>query len=138
MRNYAGTCKGICCCNLVHNFDIVFAIKIQFLWCTFHTHFGMESRLFQRAVLRMNCSSPCNYSFAIQLIQRWKNVFTSVIIKIIHSCRTCVIHVALVPHSCRSCSTRVVRGKLFSHLCHSCRTRVTRVWQLCCKIVQIS
>ena len=32
MRNYAGTCKGICCCNLVHNFDIVFAIT-KFSFC---------------------------------------------------------------------------------------------------------
>ena len=63
-------------------------------------------------------------------------------IKIFHSCRTGVVHVALVSHSCCSCSTRVA---LVSHWCcsclsratlkslasHSCCIRVARVLHLC-------
>ena len=32
MRNYAETCKGICGCNLVYIFYILFAIK-KFVFC---------------------------------------------------------------------------------------------------------
>ena len=45
-------------------------------------------------------------------------------IKVFHSCRIRVAHVALVSHSCHSCSTLV---SLVSHLCCSCCTRVAFV-----------
>ena len=49
-------------------------------------------------------------------------------IKIFHSCRTGVVHVALVSHSCCSCSTRATLKSLASH---SCCIRVARVLHLC-------
>ena len=48
--------------------------------------------------------------------------------KVFNSCRTRVVRVALVLHSCRSCLTRVTLVWLVSHLCRSCRTRVARAW----------
>ena len=46
-----------------------------------------------------------------------------------YSCRTGVVRVAFVLHSCHSCLTRS---------CRSCRTRVARVWHSCCEIDQIN
>ena len=53
-------------------------------------------------------------------------------IKILYTCCTRVVRVALVSHSCRQCSTRVA---LVSHTCRSCLTHVALVLlvsHLCC------
>ena len=118
--------------------------------CTFQTHFGMGTKDFQKLVIELNCSSPCNLSFSIQLLQECENMFSLVLLSkskfftraalvsyMQHLCRTCVVNVVLMSHSC---CTRVARASLVLHSCHSCCTRVAFVLLVshsCCKIDQI-
>ena len=108
--------------------------KVQCLWWTFQTHFGMGKMHFQKVVLRMKLFlSLLSFICHIANIVVWKYVFTRVVvkIKICHSRRTRVVRVALVPYSCRLCLTRIALVLLVLHLC---RIRVACVWHLCCKI----
>ena len=94
--------------------------KVQCLWWTFQTHFGMGKMHFQKVVLRMKLFlSLLSFICHIANIVVWKYVFTR------------VVRVALVPHSCRLCLTRIALVLLVLHLC---RIRVACVWHLCCKI----
>ena len=122
MCDYAKTCKEICSCNLVYNFLIqLFSLQNQVFVVHFHTHFGMETRHFQKVVLLL-VIFPLSYS-------EYRNVkicfhFTVIKIKffslVSHSCRSCSICVALLSHPCCSCCTRV-------HLYRLCCTRVVRL-----------
>ena len=110
--------------------------KVQFLWCTFQMHFGMGTRHFQKVVFRMKLFSPCNLSFAIQLIQGCENLFSlmslskskfltrvALVSFVQHSCRFCVALVSLVSHSC---CTRVVCVALLSFVSLVSGTRVIK------------
>ena len=135
MRSYARTCQGICHYNLAL-FDIVFAVsKFSFCGALFNRILAWERGNSKRLFLVWNCSSP--FICYVANVGLGKYVFTCVIIKIkiFHSCRTRVVRVALVSHSCGSCSARVsLVFALVSLVFHSCRTRVTRVWHSCFKI----
>ena len=81
--------------------------KVKFLWCTFHTHFGTETRRFKFVVFYLLsskyrdvkiCSYISNFLVRFALVS-----FVS------HPCR-----------SCRSCRTHIVWVLLVSHSCHSC------------------
>ena len=138
MRNYAGKSKGICSYNLVHNFLIQLSLyqksyKVQFLWCTFEPHFGVETMHVQKAVLRMKLFFSFNLSLSIQLIQGCEKLFS-----LISSSKSKFFtRFALVSLLSHSCWTRVVRVALVSLLSHSCRTSVARVWHSFCKMDQI-
>ena len=111
--------------------------KVQFLWCTFETHFDMGTRHFQKVAPRMKLFLSL-YSFIrhIANIGMWKHVFSRVVIKrkIFHLYRTCVVRVAVLLHCCCSCSTRHALALFESHSFRLSRTRVARVWHSCCKI----
>ena len=88
-------CKGIYSYNLAYSFWYDFChYKVQFLWCTYQTHFGAGTS--QKVVLRLKSK--------IANIRVYKCVFTRVVIKIktFHSCSTCFTLVSIVSHSCRT------------------------------------
>ena len=130
MRNFAGTCKGISGYNLVYNFFIqLLRLQSSAFVVQFQTHFGMETIHFQKAVLRMKLF----FSFAIQLIQGCENMSSLVLLGkpkcftrvalwsfVQHSCRTLVVRVALLLHSCCQCLTRVALVLFVLHSCRSC------------------
>ena len=94
--------------------------KVQFLWCTFQMNVAMETRHFEKVVLRKKLLlSLLSFICDIANIGVWKYVFTRIVIKIFFF------------HSCRSCSTRVT---LVSYSCRLFRIRVARIWHSCCKI----
>ena len=132
MRNYVGTCKGSCSYNLVHNFLIqLLTLQSSNFVMHFSNTFWYGNESFPKGSSQNEIIFLCNLSFAIQLIQGRENVFTRVVIKskIFHTCRTCVVHVALVSHSC------LVPVALVSHLCRSCSTRVVLVFN---RVVRVS
>ena len=67
------------------------------------------------------------------------NLFTPVALVsfVQHPCRTHVVRVVPMSHSCRSCRTRIASVALMLHSCRSCSTRVAGVWYSCCKLDQI-
>ena len=119
-----GTCKGICGYNLVYNFDVAFTIKnlvfvVHFLNAFWH---GNETLCFLEWGMKLFLSLQ---PFTCHIVNKrvWKYVSTSVVIKIktFHSCRTCVICVALVLYSCHTCIALALL------VLHSCCIRVARV-----------
>ena len=127
VRNYAGTCKGICSYNLVYNFLIqllplkssVFAV--HFLNAFWHGNEGFPKGSSQKEVVRLliifhlsycKCRGVKNMIFFVSL-SKYK-FFTRVALVpfVQHSCRTCVVAVLLVSHSC---CTRVACAALLSH-----------------------
>ena len=111
--------------------------KVQFFWCTYQTYFGMETRLFQKIILRMQLFlSLWSFICYIRNIGVWKYVFPRAVfkIKIFQSRRSRVGRVALMSRSCRSFLTCVA---LMSFVLRLCRTRFARVWHSCCKIDEI-
>ena len=122
MSNYERTCKGVCIYNICITFVIAFAIT-KFIFCgaLFKHILVWEQGISKRQFLERQCSSPCSFSFDIQLILGCENMFLIVSLSklkfftrvafvsfVSHSCRTRVARVALVSHSCR---TRVARGQ---------------------------
>ena len=135
MCNYAGMCKGIYSYNLVYNF----LIQLLPLQCSvFVVHFSNAFWHGNEAFLKGD-SSPCNLSFAIQLIWGCENMFSFVSLSkskfLQHSCCTRVVRIVLMSHSCCSCLTRV---DLVLFVSHSYHIRVARMWHSCCKIDQIN
>ena len=136
-------------------------LKISVFVMRFSNTFWHRNETFPKVVLRMKlflslqsftCHLQYRVVFRFSLVQLSKSKF-------VHSCRTCVVRVALVSYSCCSCSTRValvshsccscnirvalvqhscrfclIRVTLVSHSCHSYRTRVACVWYSCCKL----
>ena len=126
MRNYAGTCKGICSYNLIYNVliqllplkSLVFVV--HFLNAFWHGNEAFPKGSSQNEIVPLLVVFYLLYS---------KYVFTSVVIKIknFHSCRTRVVRVALVSHSCHWCNSRVVLVSFVQRSCalvslvsHSC------------------
>ena len=122
MRNYAGTCKGICNYNLVYNFLIqLLPLKNSVFVVHFSNAFSYGEEAFPK-VSSQNEIVPllvifhwpyCENMFLLVLLSKSK-IFT----------RVALTSFVQVSHSCRSCSTRVA---LVSHLCYSCLTRITSV-----------
>ena len=132
MRNYAGTCKGIFSCNGVCYFLIqLFSLQSSVFVVHFSSDFWHRNEAFPKGCSQNDCFSYCNLSFAIQLRQGCKNIFSLVSL----SKSTVFTRVALVSYSRRSCHTRFIHVAL---LLHSCCTRVTRIWHSYCKIGWIS
>ena len=132
MRNYAGTCKGIFSCNGVCYFLIqLFSLQSSVFVVHFSSEFWHRNEAFPKGCSQNDCFSYCNLSFAIQLRQGCKNIFSLVSL----SKSKFFTRVALVSYSCRSCHTRFIHVAL---LLHSCCTRVTRIWHSYCRMGQIS
>ena len=140
MRNYAGTCKGICSYNLVYNFliqllplkSLVFVV--HFLNAFWHGKETFPKSSSQNEIVPLLIVFHLPYSkykgvkmFLLVPLSKSK-IFTRVALVsfVQHLCRTRAIGVTLVSYSCRSCSAR-------AHLCRLCRTRVARAWHSCCK-----
>ena len=99
MRNYEGTCKGICSYNLIYNFLIQFLqLQSPVFVVHFSNAFWYRNEAFPKVVL---------------LSQEYENIFSLVQLsksKFFHSCRTGVVRVALVSHLCRIRVTRIWRS----------------------------
>ena len=118
MRNYAGTCKGICSYNLIYNVliqllplkSLVFVV--HFLNAFWHGNEAFPKGSSQNEVVRLLVIFHLPYSKSRGV----KICF--------YSCHYQNQNFSLVSHSCRSCSNRVT---LVSFVEHLCRTRVTCV-----------
>ena len=122
MRNYAGTCKGICSYNLVYNFLIqLLPLKssvfvVHFSNAFWHGNEAFPKVSFQNEIVPLLVIFHLPYS-------KYRGVKIC-----FYSCRYQNQNFSLVSHSCRSCNTRVA---LASHLCCSCRQcriRVALMW----------
>ena len=107
--------------------------KVQFLWCSFQTRFGTGRSHFQKVVLlKWNCFSSCNLSFAMQQMSvlGCKNMFSLVSLSklkfitsvtlvsfVSYTCRTRVVLVSLLLHSYCLCRTCVALVSLVLHPC---------------------
>ena len=132
MRNYAGTCKGICSYNLVYNVliqllplkSLVFVV--HFLNAFWHGNKALPKGGSQNEIILLLVVFHLPYSKykGVKICFyscRYQNQNFSLVS---HSCRSCSACVALVPHMCCSCSTRVA---LVTHSCRTCLTRVASV-----------
>ena len=124
MRNFTERCNSVCSYNLVCNFlDIAFAItKFSFCGALFKRILAWERGIFKRGY-QLKLFLGVKICFHSSRYENQKFPLVQ------YSCRTGVVRVAFVLHSCHSCLTRS---------CRSCRTRVARVWHSCCKIDQIN
>ena len=122
MGNYAGTYKDIFSYNLVYNLWYRFChCKVQFLWCTFQTHFGMETRDFQKVVLRTELFLSL-YSFICK--------YRCLKIRF-YSCSYQNQIFSIVLHSCCSFSTRVTCFACISLVLDLFCLYLTRVARVC-------
>ena len=150
MRNYAGTCKGICSYNLVYNFLIqLWSLKslvsvVHFLNAFWHGNKAFLKGSSQNAIVpplvffhlpysKQKGVNICFYSC------RYQN-------QIFHLCRTHAVRVALVSHLYRtryarvslvsqSCPNRVALVSLLSHSCRSCLALVLYQARSICEVV---
>ena len=134
MRSYAVMCKGIFQLQSsvsVCFFDIAFAITyFSFCGTLFKRILPWRIRHSQKVVFRIELFlSLSSFTCHIASIGVWKYVSNHVVIKIktFQSCRSHVVHVALVSHSSPSCITCVALMSFVSHSYCSCYTRVTFV-----------
>ena len=110
MRNYAGTCKGICSYNLVYNFLIqLLPLKNSVFVVHFSNVFSYGEEAFpkvssQNEIVPLHIVKICFYLCCYQNQ-----------------------NFSLVSQSCRSCSTRVARISVVLLVSHSCRIRTARV-----------
>ena len=110
MRNYAGTCKGICSYNLVYNFLIqLLPLKNSVFVVHFSNAFSYGEEAFpkvssQNEIVPLHIVKICFYLCCYQNQ-----------------------NFSLVLHSCRWCSARVARVLLVLLVSHSCRIRAALV-----------
>ena len=132
MRNYAGTCKGICSYNLVYKFLIwllplnssVFVVHFSNAFWHMNKAFPKVSSQNEIVPLLVIFHLPYSKHRDVKICFyscRYQNQNFSLVS---HSCRLCSTRVALVSHSCYSCITRVALVLIVSH---SCLIRVDRV-----------
>ena len=135
MRNSAEMCKGICCYNLVYNFLIqLLPLKSSVFMVHFSNTFWYRKEAFPNGSTQ-NETVPllvifhlpyskyrgvkiCFYWFRYQnqnfSLSQCRTRFSVALVSVSHSCRTCVVRVALVSHSCHSCRTHVAFVSLVS------------------------
>ena len=132
MRNYAGTCKGICSYNLIYNVliqllplkSLVFVV--HFLNAFWHGNETFPKGNSQNEIVPLLVVFHLPYS-------KYNGVKIC-----FYPCGYQNQNFSLVSHSCRSGSTRVARVSLELYSCRQCRTRVARVRHSCCKLDQIT
>ena len=118
MRNYAGTCKGICSYNLVYNVLIqLLSLKslvfvVHFLNAFWHGNETFPKGSSQYEIVPLLVVFHLPYS-------KYKGVKIC-----FYSCRYQNQNFSLVSHSCRQCSTRVA---LVLYSCCLCYTRLALV-----------
>ena len=111
MRNYAGTCKGICSYNLVYNVliqllplkSLVFVV--HFLNAFWHGNKTFPKGSSQYEIVPLLVAFHLPYS-------KYKGVKIC-----FYPCRYQNQNFSFVSHSCRLCSPRVALVLLVSHLC---------------------
>ena len=121
MRNYAGTCTGICSYNLVRNF-LIQLLPLQS--SVFLVHFSNVFWHGNEAFPKGNSQNEIISLLVIQLIQGCEKMLSLVSL----SKSKFFTRFALVLFVQHSCNTRVVRVALTSNLCFSRVIRVTLVW----------
>ena len=110
-RAFAATIQWI-------TFRYSFCHKVQFLWCTFQTHFGMGTSLFRKLVLRMKLFLSLKSFICCKLIQGCENIF--------HLCRYQNQNFSLASHPRRLWNTLVTFASLLSQSCCPCLGFVLR------------
>ena len=126
MRNYAGTCKGICSYNLIYNVliqllplkSLVFVV--HFLNAFWHGNETFPKGSSQYEIVPLLVVFHLPYS-------KYKGVKIC-----FYSCRYQNQSFSLMSHSCRSCSTRVVLVSFVQHSCRTCVALVLLVSHSCC------
>ena len=114
MRNYAGTCKGICSYNLVYNFLIqLLPLKSSVFVVHFSNAFWHGNEAFPK-VSSQNEIVPLLVIFHLPY-SKYRGVKIC-----FYLCRYQNQNVSLVSHSCRSCSTRVALASFVQHSCCTC------------------
>ena len=132
MRNYAGTCKGICSQSLVCKFLIqLLPLKSSMFVVHFSNAFWHGNKVFPKdssqkefVPLLVIFQLPYSQYRGVKLCFHFCHYQNQNFSFVLHLCCTRVVHVALVSHSCCSCLTRVV---LVSFVLHSCHTRIVYV-----------
>ena len=133
MRNYAGTCKGICSYKLVYNFLIqLLSLKslvfvVHFLNAFWHGNetFPKDSSQYEVVPLLVAFHLPYSKYKVVKICFypcRYENQFFSLVS---YSCRSCSTHATFVPHSCCTCVARVSQRTLVASVAlvlHSCRS----------------
>ena len=141
MRNYAGTCKGICSVNLVDKYLIQLLPSKS---SVFVVHFSNAFQYGNEAFTKV--SSQNKIVTLLPIFHMPHSKYRGVKIHF-YSCRYQNQNVSLVTHSYRSCSTFAGLVLFVSHLCRtrvasvasrcSCRNRVACVWHSYCQLDQI-
>ena len=125
MRNYAGTCKGICSYNLVYNFLIqLLPLKSSVFVVHFSNAFWHGNKAFPK-VSSQNEIVPLLIVFHLSY-SKYRGVKIC-----FYSCRYQNQNFSLVVYSCRSCSTIVAVVSVVSHSCCQYRIRVAFVSHSC-------
>ena len=138
MRSYAGTCKGIFQLQSrasVYFFSYSFCHYIlQFLWCTFQTHFAMGNKAFPKSSFQNRIVPflvifhfPCSKYKVVEICFqscRYQNQNFSIVSFSCCSCSTGVTLICFVQHSC---CIHVFRISLVLLMLHSCQIRVSGV-----------
>ena len=128
MRNYDGTCKGICSYNLIYILIQFLPLKslvfvVHFLNAFWHGNEAFPKGSFQNEIVPLLVVFLLLYSKHKGVIMCFYQcryfVFTSVVIKIriFHSCRIRVALVSLLSHAGH---TRVASVALVLHSCPLC------------------
>ena len=125
MRNYAGTCKGICSYNLVYNF-LIQLLPLQS--SVFVVHFSNAFWHGNKAFPKVSCQNEIVPLLVIIHLPYSKYRGAKICF---YSCRYQNQNFSLVSHSCRLCSTRVALVSFVQHSCRTCHSRVAR----CCTCV---
>ena len=142
MRNYAGTCKGICSYNLVYKFLIqLLPLKSSVFVVHFSNAFWHGNMAFAKVssqneivsllvIFNLQYSKYRDVTICFYLC-RYQNQSFSLVS---HSCCSCGTRVSLASFVQHLCRTRVARVSLVSHSCCQCCILVARVWHSCCKL----
>ena len=122
MRNYAGTCKGICSYNQV---IYLFPLKslvfvVHFLNAFWHGNETLPKGSSQNEIVPLLIVFHLPYSKCNSM----KICF--------YSCGYQNQNFSLVSHSCRSCSSRITLVSLVQRSCHTCVILVSLVPHSCC------
>ena len=112
MRNYAGTCKGICSNNLVYNFliqflplkNLVFVVHFSYAFWHGNEAFPRISSQNEIVPLLVIFHLPYRKYRGVKIcfyLCRYQNQSFSLVSFVQHSCHTLVVRVAVVSHLCR-------------------------------------
>ena len=132
MRNYAGTCKGICSYNLIYNVliqllplkSLVFVVHFLNAFWDGNQTFPNGSPQYEIFPLFVAFHLPYSKHKGVKICFYPRHYLNQNFSLVWHSCRSCSTRVALVPFVQRLCCTHVACVSLLSHSCCQYCTRV--------------